>query len=185
MTTDDSPTLKPAIGERDHVRGPTDAPVTLVEYGDYGCPHCRQVAPIIEQLRLRFGDRLRYVFRHFPITTAYPDARLAAEAAEAAAAQGKFWEMHDRLFEHTGPLDHQQLVHFAADLGLDTECFQRDLADHVYAERVREDFVSGVRRRYQPWTGGHIATECHAGSRLPAKGVNYASSARKKRQTID
>lgn len=145
MTTADSPTLKPLVGERDHIRGAMDAPVTLVEYGDYECPHCRQVAPIVEQLRERFGGRLRYVFRHLPITTVHPRAQLAAEAAEAAAAQGKFWEMHDLLFAYRGPLDEERLLRFAADLGLDTARFQRELDEHVYADRVREDFLSGVR----------------------------------------
>jgi NhaA family Na+:H+ antiporter len=145
MATADSPTLKPPVGDRDHIQGPADAAVTLVEYGDYECPHCRQVAPIVEQLQDRFGDRLRYVFRHFPITSAHPNAQLAAEAAEAAAAQGKFWEMHDRIFEHTGPLDKQQLVSFAQELDLDVERFERELDEHVYADRVREDFMSGVR----------------------------------------
>ncbi|MGD2041196.1 MAG: thioredoxin domain-containing protein, partial [Anaerolineae bacterium] len=119
MATTDSPTLKPPVGDRDHIRGPVDAPVTLVEYGDYECPHCRQVAPIIVQLRERFGDRLRYAFRHFPISTTHPHAQLAAEAAEAAAAQDKFWEMHDRIFEHAGPLDRQHLVRCAQEIGLD------------------------------------------------------------------
>jgi NhaA family Na+:H+ antiporter len=145
MATADSPTLKPPVGDRDHIEGPADAAVTLVEYGDYECPYCREVAPIIEQLEERFGDRLRYVFRHFPITSAHPNAQLAAEAAEAAAAQGKFWEMHDRLFEHTGPLHRQQLVLFAQDLDLDVERFERELDEHVHADRVREDFLSGVR----------------------------------------
>jgi NhaA family Na+:H+ antiporter len=145
MATADSPTLKPPVGDRDHIQGPADAAVTLVEYGDYECPHCRQVAPIVEQLQDRFGDRLRYVFRHFPITSAHPNAQLAAEAAEAAAAQGKFWEMHDRIFEHTGPLHKQQLVSFAQELDLDLERFERELDEHVYADRVREDFMSGVR----------------------------------------
>jgi NhaA family Na+:H+ antiporter len=145
MATTDSPTLKPPVGDRDHIRGRPDAPVTLVEYGDYECPHCRQVAPIIEQLWERFGDRLRYVFRHFPITTAHPNAQLAAEAAEAAAAQGKFWEMHDRLFERTGFLGREQLVHLAEELDLDVERFERELDEHIHAERVREDFQGGVR----------------------------------------
>ena len=145
MATADSPTLKPPVGERDHIRGMDDAPVTLVEYGDYECPHCRQVAPIVEQLQERFGDRLRYVFRHFPITTAHPNAQLAAEAAEAAAAQGKFWEMHGLIFEHTGPLEVQQLVQFAQELDLDVAQFERELDENVHADRVREDFLSGVR----------------------------------------
>jgi NhaA family Na+:H+ antiporter len=145
MATTDSPTLKPPVGDRDHIRGPVDAPVTLVEYGDYECPHCRQVAPIIVQLRERFGDRLRYAFRHFPISTTHPHAQLAAEAAEAAAAQDKFWEMHDRIFEHPGPLDRQHLVRCAQEIGLDVERFEHELDEHVYADRVREDFLSGVR----------------------------------------
>lgn len=140
-----SPTLKPAVGDRDHVRGEADAPVTLVEYGDYECPYCRQVAPVIQELRKRFGDRLRYVFRHFPITTAHPHAQLAAEAAEAAAGQGKFWEMHDLLFTYEGVLDRAQLVQFARELDLDVARFERDLDEHVHADRVREDFLSGVR----------------------------------------
>ncbi len=145
MTTAKSPSLKPPVNDRDHVLGPADAPVTLVEYGDYECPHCRLVAPIIEELRGRFGRRLRYVFRHLPITTAHPNAQLAAEAAEAAGAQGKFWEMHDLMFGYQGVLEKQQLVSFAEVLQLDIERFIRELDDHVYAERVREDFLGGVR----------------------------------------
>jgi NhaA family Na+:H+ antiporter len=145
MATADSPTLKPPVSDRDHIQGPADAPVTLVEYGDYECPYCREVAPIIEQLEERFGDRLRYVFRHFPITSAHPNAQLAAEAAEAAAAQGKFWEMHERIFEHAGPLHRQQLVLFAQELDLDVERFERELDEHLHVGRVRENFLSGVR----------------------------------------
>jgi NhaA family Na+:H+ antiporter len=145
MTTAKSPTLQPPVGDGDQILGPVDAPVTLVEYGDYECPHCRLVAPIIEQLRSRFGRRLRYVFRHFPITTAHPNAQLAAEAAEAAAAQGKFWEMHQLLFKHEGALDRQRLVQLATELDLDVERFGRELDEHVHADGVREDFLSGVR----------------------------------------
>ena len=140
-----APKLTLAIGERDHVQGSEGAPVTLVEYGDYECPHCRQVEPIVAELRSRFGDRLRYVFRHFPISATHPDAQLAAEAAEAAAAQGKFWEMHDLLFENQGDLDEEHLEEYATELGLDTERFRRELATHEHAARVREDFMSGVR----------------------------------------
>jgi NhaA family Na+:H+ antiporter len=133
------------VGERDHVLGPQDAAVTMVEYGDYECPYCRQVVPIVRELRERFGDRLRYVFRHFPLTSVHPHAQLAAEAAEAAGAQGKFWEMHYLLFEHEGTLEKLDLVRYARGLGLDMERFERELAEHTYASRVREDFRSGVR----------------------------------------
>ena len=145
MATDSSPKLTVPVGERDHVYGPEDAPVTLLEYGDYECPHCRQVVPIVRQLRERFGDRLRYVFRHFPLLSMHPDAQLAAEAAEAAGAQGKFWEMHELLFEHQGALERPSLLQYAAELGLDVERFDRELAEHVHADRVREDFQSGAR----------------------------------------
>lgn len=145
MATVDSPTLKPDVSERDHIRGQSAAPVTLVEYGDYECPHCQLVAPVIEQLQARFGDRLRYVFRHFPIATAHPNAQIAAEAAEAAAAQGRFWEMHHLLLEHSGSLHRERLAEFARRLDLDMERFERDLDEQVYADRVREDFVGGVR----------------------------------------
>ncbi len=145
MATTDTPTLKPPVGPRDHIEGSADAPVTLVEYGDYECPHCRQVAPVVEQVQERFGERVRYVFRHFPITTMHPGAQLAAEAAEAAGAQGKFWEMHDLLFEHEGPVRIEHLIEYAATLELDVEQFEHELTAQVHADRVREDFLSGVR----------------------------------------
>lgn len=145
MTSHAPPKLTLPIGGRDHVQGVEGARVTLVEYGDYQCPHCRQVHPIVRDLQSRFKDRLRYVFRHFPITTVHSEAQRAAEAAEAAAAQGKFWEMHSYLFEHQEALDDDHLVQYAAELGLDTERFERELREEVYADRVREDFVSGVR----------------------------------------
>jgi NhaA family Na+:H+ antiporter len=145
VATGSSPKLTVPVGKRDHVKGPEDAPVTLVEYGDYECPHCRQVVPIISELRERFGDRLRYVFRHFPLPTVHPHAQLAAEAAEAAGSQGKFWEMHDLLFEHQGALDRENLLRYAADLDLDVEQFESELVEHVHADRVREDFLTGVR----------------------------------------
>jgi protein-disulfide isomerase len=140
-----TPRLTLPIGDRDHQQGPADAPVTLVEYGDYECPHCRQVSPVLAQLRDHFGTRLRYVFRHFPITSLHPNSQLAAEAAEAAAAQGRFWEMHNLLFDHQGTLDREHLLLYAEALDLDVERFHSDLDGHVHADRVREDFISGVR----------------------------------------
>ena len=133
------------VSERDHILGPDDAPITLVEYGDLECPYCRQVSPVIMELRRRLGGRVRYVFRHFPIRSAHTHAQLAAEAAEAAGAQGKFWEMQESLLEHQDALDLSHILEYAAQLDLDLEQFQQDLENHTYAEHVREDFQGGVR----------------------------------------
>ncbi|RPJ17002.1 MAG: Na+/H+ antiporter NhaA, partial [Chloroflexi bacterium] len=122
-----------------------DAPVVLVEYGDYECPHCQEVYPILHELKERMGNRVAYVYRHFPVSRQHPNAQLAAEAAEAASAQGKFWEMHHRLFTHQNELGFDDLLRHASAIGLDMDVFRRELEEHTYAERVREDFMSGVR----------------------------------------
>jgi len=132
------------VSERDHSIGPADAAVTLVEYGDFECVHCRKVNPVIRSLRRRLGNRLQYVFRHFPLRSTHPNAQLAAEATEAAGAQGKFWEMYATLFDHQGELDRSHLVQFAQELDLDIGQFQRHLDEGKYAEKVNEDFISGV-----------------------------------------
>ena len=134
------------VGERDHIKQRSlDAPVVLVEYGDYECPHCQEVYPILRELKERMGDRVAYVYRHFPISRQHPNAQLAAEAAEAAAAQGKFWEMHHQLFTHQNELGFEDLLRHARTLGLDVDRFRRELEEHTHADRVREDFLSGVR----------------------------------------
>ena len=138
-------TLAPPVSDKDHAEGPADAPITLVEYGDYQCPHCGRAYPRVKALQKQFGNRLRFVFRNFPITTSHPHAEHAAEAAEAAAAQGRFWEMHDYLYEHQRGLTDQNLHQYAEDLGLDVDRFDSELAEHVHGPRVREDFMSGVR----------------------------------------
>jgi protein-disulfide isomerase len=120
---------RPVDARRDHVRGPTDAPLTLVEYGDFECPFCGRATGVVHELRERFGDELRYVFRHLPLGDVHPHAELAAEAAEAAGAQGRFWEMHDLLFQHQAELETEDLVGYAGRLGLDMERFTRDLED--------------------------------------------------------
>src|SRR5262249_5192993 len=129
----------------DHALGPETAPVTLVEYGDYQCPACGQAYPIIKELLDRLGPRLRLVFRNFPLATVHPHAEGAAEAAEAAGAQGQFWAMHDVLFENQDALGGEDLVAYASALGLDESRFVGELTDRVHAARVREDFVGGVR----------------------------------------
>jgi protein-disulfide isomerase len=135
----------PVTEDRDHIQGPTDAAVTLVEYGDYECPYCGAAYPIIKEVQSRMSERLRFVFRNFPIATSHPHAEQAAEAAEAAATQGSFWQMHDLLYENQGRLRDPDLRDYAERLALDVERFDKELAEHVHASRVREDFMSGVR----------------------------------------
>ena len=143
--TNTRPQLTPPVTERDHIQGNKSAKVTLVEYGDYQCPDCLQAFPIMIDIQEYMGDKMRLVFRNFPLSTVHPDAEYAAEAAEAAGAQGKFWEMHDFLFEHQSELENVPLLEYAAEIGLDTDRFERDLETHVFAARVREDFQSGVK----------------------------------------
>ncbi len=133
------------VDQRDHRRGPESAQVTVVEYGDYECPDCGKAYPIVKEIQRHLGDRLRFVFRNFPLTQSHPHAEHAAEAAEAAAGQEKFWEMHDYLFEHQQALDDAHLVQYAVALNLDQETFKREMTEHVHTNRVREDFLSGVR----------------------------------------
>jgi protein-disulfide isomerase len=146
MTPDaDVPELSPPVSARDHAQGPADAAVTLVEYGDFECPHCGRAHPIIRMVQKHFAKRLRFVFRNFPIGTIHPHAQKAAEAAEAAGAQGKFWEMHETLYEHQHALDDGHLAKYADALKLDRARFDREMAAGAHSGRVREDFLSGVR----------------------------------------
>ncbi len=134
----------PAVDpERDHVRGAPDGRVTLVEYGDFQCPYCGDAYPVVNEL-LRELDWLRFVFRHMPLTDLHPRAEAAAEATEAAAAQGRFWDMHDRLFENQHALREQDLHEHAVALGLDAERFDRELREGLHAARVAEDYRSGA-----------------------------------------
>jgi protein-disulfide isomerase len=135
----------PVSEDRDHIQGPAEAAVTLVEYGDYECPYCGAAYPIIKEVQERMGERLRFVFRNFPISTSHPHAEQAAEAAEAAATQGRFWQMHDLLYENQQRLGDEDLRAYAEQLGLELESFVQELAEHSHANRVREDFMSGVR----------------------------------------
>jgi protein-disulfide isomerase len=135
----------PVDEERDHVQGAASAAVTLVQYGDYECPYCGEAYPIIKDVQARMGKRLCFVFRNFPISTSHPHAEHAAEAAEAADAQGEFWRMHDLLYERQRHLADEDLRAYAEELGLDVERFDKEMAEHVHAARVHDDFMSGVR----------------------------------------
>ena len=138
-------TLNPPVDPaRDHVRGPADAPVTLVEYGDFQCPYCGDAYPVVQHLAERFGDALRFVFRHMPLDDLHPREHAAVHASEAAAAQGRLWDMHDRLFEHQHELGDDDLRAHAEALGLDVDRFAADVADPVLARRVAHDFESGA-----------------------------------------
>jgi len=138
-------TLQPPVSSRDHIEGEIGAPVTLVEYGDYQCPHCGHAFPIVKRIQEAMGNDLCFVFRNFPLSEVHPNAQAAAEAAEAAAAQGKFAEMHDIIFENQDRLDPNDLLGYAEHVGLDTKRFVSEMEAGDYAERVREDFMSGVR----------------------------------------
>jgi protein-disulfide isomerase len=135
----------PVSEDRDHIGGSRIAPVTLVEYGDYECPYCGQAYYVVKDLEQRAGNLIKFVFRNFPLTTVHPHAERAAEAAEAAGAQGKFWEMHDLLYENQQALEDEDLVKYAAWAGLDINRFVRDLREGRYLNRIREDFLSGTR----------------------------------------
>jgi Na+/H+ antiporter NhaA len=132
----------PVDPEVDHVRGPHDAPVTLVEYGDFECPYCGQAEGVVRELLKSFGSGLRYVFRHLPLQDVHPHAQLAAEAAEAAGEQGRFWEMHDRLLDHQEELGNEDLLRYAEELGLDVDRFWEDVRTHRFARRVARDVYS-------------------------------------------
>jgi protein-disulfide isomerase len=130
----------------DHIQGSHHATVTLVEYGDYECSYCRQAYFfVVKQLQNQIGEKLRLVFRNFPLSSLHPHAQDAAEAAEAANTQGKFWPMHDLLYENQQSLGGEDLVRYAKMLGLDADRFTTELRTHVHAAKVQEDFVSGIR----------------------------------------
>jgi protein-disulfide isomerase len=137
--------LKVPVGPDDHVQGPAAAPVTLVEYGDYECLHCGHAYPIIKALQKRFGKQLRFAFRNFPLQEIHPYAEAAAETAEFAATYGKFWEMHNLIFENQNSLSEQMLGELAQRLTLDRQALTEALGSGAFAERVRRDFSGGVR----------------------------------------
>jgi protein-disulfide isomerase len=170
------------VAERDHIQGPVDAPCILLEYGDYQCPYCGQAYSIVKEVQRRLGRRLCMVYRHFPLAEIHPYALMAAEAAEAAGAQGRFGQMHDTLFENQDALGEADLVRYAGAIGLDVRRFVADLAQRTHEDRVREDFMSGVRsgvngtptffingRRHDgPWDADTLSDALLAAARVPA-----------------
>ena len=145
------------VDATDHTLGPEHAPVVIVEYGDFECPTCKQAAPSVRLLMERFASRVRFAFRHFPLEQAHPHALAAAEAAESAGEQGKFWEMHDLLFANQDRLSVKQLHAYAEQLGLDMARFTAEMDDHVYIQRIREHQDSGRRSRVRGTPGFFVA----------------------------
>lgn len=143
--TDGAVGLADAVTPVDHAIGPESAPVTLVEYGDYECPDCLNAVPIVQQLIERFGEKLRVVFRHFPLNSIHPHAGAAARAAEAAQAQGRFWTMHEALFKHQKRLADMDLTHLALNVGLEVYRFQSDMGSEAVIRRVASHIASGER----------------------------------------
>jgi protein-disulfide isomerase len=133
------------VNEKDHVLGPPDAPVTLVEYGDFQCPYCRAAHFVLRNVLANMGDEMRFVFRHMPLTQVHPMAEMAAEASEAAGAQGQFWPYHDGLYENQDALSPALIMALAKRLGLDLDRFADDLQSHRFAGKVKEDFIGAVR----------------------------------------
>jgi protein-disulfide isomerase len=137
------------VSERDHIQGPATAAVTLVQYGDYECPYTRRSTWVVQALQQELGEQLRFVYRNFPLTEIHPHALHAALAAEAAAAQGKFWEMHDYIFHHQHALEDADLAEFAEAVGLDLQQYTRDMAERRALARIEEDVESGERSGVQ------------------------------------
>ncbi|MFL6496037.1 MAG: DsbA family protein [Nitrososphaera sp.] len=128
----------------DHIRGSINAPITIVEYGDYECPYTGGAYPVVKEIMKQFDERIYFVFRNFPLNYIHPHAQHAAEAAEAAAAQGKFWQMHDYLFEHQKALDDAHLFEYAKKVGLDIDKFKKEMSEHVYAPLINKSLKSGI-----------------------------------------
>ncbi|AFM23374.1 DsbA family protein [Desulfomonile tiedjei] len=139
-----SATLTQPVSAHDHIKGSADAPLTLVEYGDYQCPYCGAAYPVVKRLQKALQKKLRFVFRNFPLTQAHPYALIAAEAAEAAALQDKFWEMHDLLFERQDLLDPDVIHLWAQEIGLNHEKFRNDVKQGIVQERIRKDRQNGI-----------------------------------------
>jgi protein-disulfide isomerase len=137
--------LKPPINPSDHAQGDPRAPIQLVEYGDYECPFCARADGVVKALQQALGDNLLYVFRNFPVTQVHPHAMRAAQAAEAAGLQDRFWEMHDVLFANQDALEDDDLFAYAQELGLDMERFAADIESDDVVQKVRADFLSGAR----------------------------------------
>jgi len=133
------------VSDADHIEGNADAEVTLVEYGDYECSYCGAAYPVIKHIQRKMGKQLRFVFRNFPLANMHPFAEISAEAAEAASTQGKFWQMHDVLYENQDSLSEEMIFALAQKIGLDMEVFTKDIKSQKYRPKIKKDFMGGVK----------------------------------------
>jgi formate-nitrite transporter family protein len=156
--------LTPPLSAEDHVDGPDRAELELVMYGDFQCPYCTAAYPILRRVRDQLGPRLLFAFRHFPLREIHPDAELAAEASEAAAAQGAFWEMHDRMYESRGALGREDLIGYADELGLDSGRVASELDSEVHRPRVQRDLDGGLASGVTGTPGFFVGGRLHHGS---------------------
>jgi protein-disulfide isomerase len=156
--------LTPPLSAEDHCDGPSGAELELVMYGDFQCPYCTAAYPIVKRIRDQLAGRLLFAFRHFPLRDIHPDAQRAAEAAEASAAQGAFWEMHDTLYEAGGALARDDLISYASDLGLEVERFAAELDSSAHAPRVQRDVDSGLASGVTGTPGFFVGGRPHIGS---------------------
>jgi protein-disulfide isomerase len=154
--------LRRSIGPEDHLSGRADAEVQLVEYGDFECPICGQLYWELKRTQLVLGERLVFVFRHFPLTQIHSNALHAAEAAESAASQGRFWDMHDLLFQYQSDLEPAALFSYADELGLDLARFTREMDGHEHQARIERDFMSGTRSGVAGSPGLFLNGELHS-----------------------
>jgi len=156
----------PPLHDRDHICGSSDAPVLLMEYGDYGCSRSGQSYLVIQQLQAQLGDRLSLIYRHFPLTDQHPQAQKAAETAEAAAAQNQFWQMHDLLCQNSAALTDANLVEYAIQLHLDMPRFLKELSTHVHQERIQMDICSGQQFGVTETPAFFISIRCSSNQNL-------------------
>jgi protein-disulfide isomerase len=156
--------LTPPLSGEDHVDGPERAELELVMYGDFQCPYCAAAYPIIRRIRDQMAGRLMFAYRHYPIRDTHPDAQRAAEASEAAADQGAFWQMHDRMYESAGALSREDLLGYATELGLDSGRFAEELDSEVHRPRVQRDLDSGIASGVTGTPGFFVGGRLYGGS---------------------
>ena len=156
--------LTPPLSAEDHVDGPERAQLELVMFGDFQCPYCAAAYPIIRRIRDQMAGRLLFAFRHFPLRETHPDAECAADAAEAAAAQGAFWQMHNRMYESGGALSREDLIGYASELGLDSERVGAELDSEVHRPRVQRDVDSGIASGVTGTPGFFVGGRLYGGS---------------------